>query len=327
MEAKEMKAVLLHLGANMFRGWLPEDMDRSSMGKAAPDLELKTTEAQWREAVDYAAAKGLNTVVVDLGEAIAWPSHPELAVRGSWAPDKMKAEVARMRKLGLEPIPKLNFSATHDSWLKEYHLMLSTKEYYGVCRDLIRDAAEMFSCPRFLHIGFDEETVGHQIGWGTQGIACVRQGELWWHDFLWFVKTVEEAGMRTWMWSDRGWHHPDFVTRCPKSVLQSNWYYDEEAEGFDPEKGGDYTQSCLKLYLSLDKAGFDQVPCGSNWNSGGRKKKGRMTNETIVDLVSFCRKNISREHLKGFLQTSWVRLYNDGAMARTKAGIDLLAPL
>jgi len=33
----------------------------------------------------------------------------------------MKDEIARLKGLGLEPIPKLNFSACHDAWLKDYN--------------------------------------------------------------------------------------------------------------------------------------------------------------------------------------------------------------
>jgi hypothetical protein len=46
---------------------------------------------------------------------MVYPSHPELAVKGSWSPEKMKSELARLRALGLEPIPKRNFSASHDA--------------------------------------------------------------------------------------------------------------------------------------------------------------------------------------------------------------------
>ena len=91
--------------------------------------------------------------------------------------------------------------------------MVSTPRYYQVVRDVIRDAAEVFERPRFFHLGFDEEVIGNQ---GGQSIVCLRQGELWWHDFLYTIRCTEEAGSRAWVWSDYGWHHPDYYTRCPK---------------------------------------------------------------------------------------------------------------
>ena len=123
--------------------------------------------------------------------------------------------------MGFEVIPKMNFSACHDSWLKEYGRMLSTEKYYSVCEDLIRDAAEIFDHPQFFHLGYDEETAGHQR---NHLLSICRQGDLWWHDFLWFVKVTERAGCRPWIWSDYIWNHKDeFLNRMPKSVLQSNW--------------------------------------------------------------------------------------------------------
>jgi len=116
----------------------------------------------------------------------------------------------------------------------------------------------------------------------------VRQGELWWHDFLFFVNEVEKQGVRPWIWSDYYWNHPEeFLNRMPKSVLQSNWYY---GPTFDPEK-----QKHVKAYLDLDKAGFDQVPTGSNWSNDVNFK----------GTVEFCRKNLKPELLKGFLMAPW----------------------
>ena len=60
--------------------------------------------------------------------------------------------------------------------------MVSTKKYYQVCEDLIKDVAEIFDHPRFFHLGYDEETASHQA---KHLFAVCRQGELWWHDFLW----------------------------------------------------------------------------------------------------------------------------------------------
>ena len=55
----------------------------------------------------------MNMVVIDLGEAIQYQSHPELAVKGTRPVEKFRKELARLRAMGLEPIPKLNFSTTH----------------------------------------------------------------------------------------------------------------------------------------------------------------------------------------------------------------------
>ena len=228
---------------------------------------------------------GMNLVVIDLGEALQYQSHPELAVKGSWPIDKFRAELARLRAMGIEPIPKLNFSTAHDTWLKEYGRQVSTPAYYRVCSDMIREVCAIFDKPRFFHLGYDEETAAHQ---SQYSYAVVRQGELWWHDFLFFVKEVERQGARPWIWSDYYWNHPEeFLKRMPKSVLQSNWYY---GAGFDPAK-----EKYVQAYLDLDKAGFDQVPTGSNWSSDANFK----------GTVGFCKQNLAPERLKGFLMAPW----------------------
>ena len=320
---KEMKVTLLHLSRNMWREWPLDPKSDAGLDKRAPDREMTLNEDIWRRAVDLAAAKGIRQLMIDVGDAVTFPSHPELAIRGSWTPERLQAELARIRKLGMEPIPKLNFSNTHSGWLKEYRYMVSTPDYYRVCADVIRDIAELFGHPQFLHLGYDEETFAHQSRFD---FAVVRQGELWWHDFLWFVATVERAGMRAWVWSDYGWHHPEYVTRCPKSVMQSNWYYDEVMEGFDIPRMKSHA-AFVQLFLDLDKAGFEQIPCGSNWNSSYRKKHGPPRNESMRELVAFCRKNLSPALLKGFMMAPWAMCVKEEELERIREGLDLFGGL
>ena len=319
----EIRAILLHLGLNEWGDWLGPDEERDQGRNYTAD-KIRFDETIWRETVDYMRKAGMNTVVMDLGEFVAYPSHPELGVTGSWTAERMNAEVRRVKAMGLEPIPKLNFSAGHDSWLKEYHRMVSTRQYYKVCADVIKDVCDIFEKPRFIHLGYDEETAGHQH---KQTHVTVRQGELWWHDFLWFCRGVGKLGMRPWIWSDYGWKHDDFVGRCPKEVLHSNWYYDEQMGGFDPDTTTNaWSKSVLRLYEALDKAGFEQVPCASNWQSPQRKKAGLANNDACMgELVKFCRERLSPANLKGFMMASWTNCAGRGCQTFNHAGIDQLA--
>lgn len=285
---KEIWGALLHMGVNMWSD-IPVDAWGPYKGEDLKLLceadHLRFDESVWRVLTGRMQAAGMNLVVIDLGEALQYESHPELAVKGSWTIARFREELARLRAMGLEPIPKLNFSKGHDTWLKEYRRQVSTPTYYQVCSDLIREVCDIFDQPRFFHLGYDEETAGHQKKYS---MAIVRQGELWWHDFLFFVKQVEAQGVRPWIWSDYHWNHPEeFLQRMPKSVLQSNWYY---GATFEPEK-----QQYVKTYIDLDKAGFEQIPTGSNWNS----------DENFSGTVAFCRKHIAPERLKGFLLAPW----------------------
>ena len=224
--AKEMRGMFLQLGNNMWSDVPVKDWaltKKEDLAEVSSLDVLRFDEEVWRRLTDRMVQKGFNAVVMDLGEGCIYPSHPELAVKGSWSAERLQKELARLRGIGIEPIPKLNFSTCHDTWLKEYGRMVSTPEYYRVCADVIRDVCEIFDKPRLLHLGYDEENFGNQRKYAY---AVVRQGELWWHDFLFFVKTVEKLGMRPWIWSDYIWRHKDeFLSRMPKSVMQSNWYY------------------------------------------------------------------------------------------------------
>ena len=71
-----IKAVLLHLGHNMWCDWFPEGMDLSKFEKGLPDTTLRCKDDLWRKVTDHAAAKGMNMVVIDLGEGVVYPSHP-----------------------------------------------------------------------------------------------------------------------------------------------------------------------------------------------------------------------------------------------------------
>ena len=119
-----MWAMLLQFGHNMWR----EVYDH-----------VRLDENLWREVTERFAESGGNLLLIDLAEQVLYPSHPELAVKGTWSPDRMRKELDRLRGLGLEPIPKLNFSTCHDFWLKDYSRMVSTPEYYKVCADVIKD--------------------------------------------------------------------------------------------------------------------------------------------------------------------------------------------
>ena len=316
----EIRSVLLHWGLNMWGESLPPDIKGPLANGRLCNDRIKFSDKAWNLLVDDMVAKKMNMVIIDLGEFPVYPSHPELALPGSRSPDWIRGEVRRLKKLGLEPIPKLNFSTGHDAWLGEYSRMITTQKYYQVCRDVIKDTAEMFDHPRFLHIGYDEEKTQFQ-----RGYQCVRVDEVWWHDFLFFVKTVEANGMRPWMWSDYGWDHPDFPEKCPKSVLQSNWNY-SDLDGYDLSKFKPDNRrfKILKLFIDLDKAGFDQVPCGSNWKSDRYKKEGPAVNNSIAGLVKFCRENISAARLKGFMMAPWANCLETSNRTNLE-GIDLFA--
>ena len=311
--------LMMQLGHNMW-GEMPlstEGMTEEQKDRYARDFN-RTDQKLWDEVTERAAKSGVNLLLIDLGEGMVYPSHPELAVKGSWSPEKMKAELARLRRLGIEPIPKLNFSASHDAWLKDYSRMVSSPEYYKVVSDVIRDVCEIFGKPRLFDLGWDEEKV---IVQKRAHVAVVRQGDLWWNDFLFTVKEVEKNGSKAWLWSDVNWkHHDEFLKYMPHSVMQSNWHYfllqhmvrnDAEIAKLDwPESWAGPLG-----FLELEEAKYDQIPCASNY-------KVPMNLEIIV---KFCKEHVAPERIKGFLMAPWARSYGEKHRAKLLEACDLIA--
>lgn len=271
-------ANLLHLSFNM---WEDHMVPEREMRYYRPFLRFD--QGLWRELLNKMSEAEMNMVVIDLGDGVRYRSHPEIAVNGAWRPEKLREELQRCRDLGLEPIPKLNFSATHDAWLGRYERMLSTNTYYNVCRELISEVIDLFDGPRFFHLGMDEETAQHQRYYN---FVAIRQGELWWHDLLYLTEQVKNFGSRPWVWSDYYWDYPDEFERMPKDVVQSNWFYKEKLDPKEPR---------VKTYLDLDRMGYDQVPTASNHSN----------DKNFAETVKFCRANLKPERLLGFLQTPW----------------------
>ena len=280
-------AYLAHLSFNMWEeaeAPLPEGVTAGNLVRRKARPALSFDEGTWDALVSAFQENGINMVVLDLGNSVRYESHPEIAVHNAWSPARLRQELARLRALGIEPIPKLNFSTTHDEWLGPYARCVSTDAYYAVCRDLIAEVSVLFDRPRFFHLGMDEETAGHQR---HALYAVMRQFDLWWHDLYFLQEQVERAGVRAWVWSDYLWHHPDeYLRKMPTSVLQSNWYYGTKFRK---------TDTYVKAYLQLEERGYDQIPTGSTWSS----------DENFPNTVRYCARRISRERLLGFLQAPW----------------------
>lgn len=295
-------ASLIHLSFNMW-----EEHGVSTPYDRSATLDLCFDEELWSELLPRMVDAGFNAVVLDLGDAICYKSHPEIAVRNAWTPERLVEEVDRLRLLGLEFIPKLNFSAAHDTWLGPiYSRSLSTPVYYEVCRDLIEEVISL-THPRLFHLGMDEENYNEQQ---KQNFIAIRQNDLFWHDLLFLCGEVEKNGSRPWIWSDTIWENSaeTFIQRMPRSVLQSFWYYGDNFESAER----------AAAYKKLDDAGFDQVPTCSCFYA---KENPRL-------LAEHCRKVIRPKHLHGFLQTPWRQMipkYRDVHLLAIEAFRDVCA--
>ena len=298
-------ANLLHLSVNMWKDTTPfpyrDPNYKFTTCEETTQRGYRTNllfdEDAWNAILKNMAAAGLNMVLIDLGDAVVYDSHPEIAVKNAWTPEKLRNELSKIRKLGIEPIPKLNFSTGHDTWLGEYSRMVSTKKYYEVCRNLIHEVINIFDTPRFFHLGMDEEDANNQR---NLDYVVIRQNDLWWGDFYFLIGEVEKKNVRSWIWSDYAWSYPDlFFKKMPKSVLQSNWYY---GNTFDLDKMGESSgyhgasaRTYVELYHKLEAHGYDQIPTGSNWNF----------DTNMEATVEYCKNIIAPSRLLGFMTAPW----------------------
>ena len=272
--------------------WVDEHTKPGSWFFPQPYKETNDTDVEvWDQSMKFLAEHQYNTVIIDLGDAVKYESHPEICAPDAWDKDFLKKKLDEMRALGITPIPKLNFSAGHDTWMKKYRRMLSTPEYYTFCADIIKEVCELFDSPEYFHIGFDEEVVRKQT---AHEMIVVRGDDLWWHDFNYICRECEKNGARPWIWSDYYWDHKElFIKNMSKDVLQSNWFYGEFKEY--PKDHIFHTR--IETYEVLDKLGFDQVPTASSW---------QFLNNTY-QTVAYAKERMDPEHLKGIMTVPWVR--------------------
>ncbi len=297
MKSNMIWAYLIHLSDNMWTD-IVYPTGRNELGNMTGSYSetLLCDYDTWRSVIDFLPSQGFNTVLIDIGDAIKYDSHPEISLPNAWSKDKLKAELEHMRSIGLTPLPKLNFSTCHDTWLGEYSRMVSTPKYYQVCEDLIKEVAELFDYPELFHLGMDEENAVMQQ---TFRFACTRQKDLWWHDLFFFFDVCQKVGARPWVWSDACWscaNQDEFLQKMPKSALQSNWWYQNLAY----DKDGKIPELRYEAYLTLEEHGYDQVPTVSTcWGRVGCAEQ----------TMELGKKYFAPERAKGYMTAPWRMTY------------------
>lgn len=255
------------------------------------DLDL------WHSMTKKLAAAGCNLLVLDIGEGFRYESHPEIACRGALSKDALQEELFNLRMLGIEAVPKLDFSACHDAWMGEMRRMVSTTSYYRFCADLIAEICEVFSKPRLFHLGMCAETAENQRGIHP---IILRQGEAWWHDLDFFIRTTMHNGSRPWIWSDAiSIDETAYLRRMPRDVVQSVRFADS-------------TAAALHTCEVLEGAGYEQIPAYAPFPGEivrGELVHGEPVRVEAGDTASFgqmtaaAKPVIAPDRLLGYLQT------------------------
>ena len=116
----------------------------------------------------------------------------------------------------------------------------------------------------------------------------LRQYDLWWHDLNLLIDAAQDGGSRPWVWSDYMWHHPEeFFENMPASVLQSNWYYDDD---FNPQ------DRMVKAYAQLEEPRI---------RSGAHRQQLRRANAETCRRPSSIAPGHRSDRLFGFMQSTW----------------------
>ena len=281
---------------------------------------LPFDDKMWDFILKGAVDAGLNTVIFSVSDGIQYASHPEIAMPGAWSRERVHQEVQRCRDLGIALIPKLNFSASHSPWLKDYARMISSPAYYQLAKDLIEEVYELFEQPEFIHLGMDEEDFDHQNG---RDFVCFRQGELLWHDLNYLMDCVCATGARPWIWSCPLFSYPEEYKKhidAKKAVL-SPWYYNAfRKEHWTPVESradyvayyneGKYKEMGIKwveedpflvnfrnVALPLLQEGYEYVPCASVFNR---------CEYNHADLMEYFKENAPDDQILGFMSAPWM---------------------
>ncbi len=297
---EKMLAFMMYLGENQWN----DSVTRPNANGLAFSPRLQIDKKVWREIAEKAVECGFNTVYIPTVDGLKYKSHPEIAVEGAWEVDELKEELAYLRKIGLTPIPELNFSTAHDAWLGVYSRMVSSPTYYKVVRELIHEVIDIFDTPELFMLDMDEE---NHLVQRHLDFVCYRQHDLYWNDLLFLHECVREKGVRPWMYVDRYAVEPEkFVELVGKDVVVSPWYYvnlyeDTETklprlnDPLDPDNYNEFLLAKIDSYTSLPANGYDVIPTCSN-----------CYNEYNIDhTIRYCVENVPYDKLRGIAVAPW----------------------
>lgn len=294
-------------------------LSKSMWSKKFDTVAENFDEDMWNYIIEESEKCGVNMIVLDVGDAIQWATHPEISLKDAWTRKRVHQEIKRCREKGITLIPKINFATPHCAWLGEYAKMISTNAYYRMADELIREVYQTFEHPEYIHLGFDEEDGKHVAG---KQLAIYRQKDQFWHDLRFLLDSVIETGAKPWIWSCPLFNHPEDFKKYidPDEVVLSPWNYnafrkehwtpiESRAEYVAYYNEGDYAKMNIKyveedpflvrfreVALPLMKEGYKYVPCASVFNR---------CDWNTHDLVEYFKENAPDDQILGYMSAPW----------------------
>ena len=287
MSDNKIRAFFIQLGSNI-------DRKKGFDGPPVKDEEdcifreeMYCQKEVWTRVTSLLPKLGFNTLVIDLAEGVRLDSHPEIATKGAWTKDELREELARLRSIGLDPIPKFNFSPGHSAWMGDWAYRFGTPEFDVFCREIVEETIELFDTPPFFHIGEEEESAAVQ----HNTIAITRCPKKKAEDVRFLFDVIMNKGVRPAAWMD-----PDVFEALegdvPKEVLFFTWNYDAHRDVDTLAEAKPYIQM-IHRYATL---GYDVVPTVSTWSWHLNAK----------EVMKACKKHVPEERIAGYMTASWM---------------------
>lgn len=175
---------------------------------------------------------GFNTVILDIEDGVIYKSHPELTRHYSVPMDKLKQFADSARELGIDFIPKLNFSRSgrnlHDKWLyphwDELNFVSKRADYRKVVLEVMEEIINVCKPQNYFHIGMDED---HH--------RSLRQ---YVETITFFDNYLKNKGLQTVVWNDTAYENRDVIAQVhadkmkaaepdlPNDITHIVWDYD-----------------------------------------------------------------------------------------------------
>ena len=251
-EEQERKTFVKRVGT--LADWV-KPAGKPALERRALHLTFQYAPVDLRTAVNtlekIAAPCGFNQLMLEIGRAFPYRSHPKVAAPWVWSRAQWKEFVRAARGLGFELIPQYNaLGHQGESGLATAYPELS-EDANGWClcprqprvlqclRDIFDELIELTG-PRCFHVGLDEADVPSSpplFGLcprckGTDGGALFADHVLGMHAHL------KRRGLETTMWADMLLHRPEHnmvhglrpgtwkaIDRLPRDIVMIDWVY------------------------------------------------------------------------------------------------------
>lgn len=165
---------------------------------------------------DMAQLAGFNTMILDLGNKIAFNNFPGPISKSAWSVAELVEVVSYIRRKGMQVIPGVPLLSHQWQFLAKPHpeLMFDASTYdpskpnvYNLVFPYLDEVIATIH-PKAMHIGHDEVSVKLPADYFLQDVNLI-------HDYL------AKKNVKTWMWGDMLISRDEFPTMFPE-ILNGN---------------------------------------------------------------------------------------------------------